>query len=460
LLNGLLCLSTLELKPFDPNAIFTYKLNVSFDSAATCPVWLGFLDQVLPKEDQPLLQEYMGYCIFPAMPKHKMMWFYGLGRNGKGRIIATVEAIIGRDTCSYLELGEFDGEHRFALPQLYGKLVNVSSEPSTLSVLQSPLLKKITGEDTLDAEVKGKQKRLTFCNVAKPFVLGNAFPKVNDASLAFEDRTLILKFPNTFTGKSQIDNIERSWLNDPKEVAGIFNWMLEGLHRLDRNHEFTLSKSTQEIILEFKRISDPIGAWIEDNCTFDMAGFVTRKVAFEDYKNYVDQELGKAPETEKKFYQRLRDMPKVKDFNSKQEGRGFKGIRLKNTEDKECEDTVQTQLDTEAVEAAATGKLNSKKEVAGVEIGFADVELSVATAAHVADPKNACRKVLRVLPSQGEPCEGATTAGGNCGYASEHYLIDCDGQKSAWCMIHLKRILSAYDLSNFTVGVGESEGLL
>jgi putative DNA primase/helicase len=122
-----------------------------------------------------------------------------------------------------------DGDHRFSVAQLYGKLVNVCNEPSTLITLQTALLKKITGEDSLDAEVKGKQKRLSFRNVAKVFVLGNEFPKINDSSVAFQERTLILKFPNSFRGKDQIDNIEQTWLSDPAEVSGIFNWMLEGL---------------------------------------------------------------------------------------------------------------------------------------------------------------------------------------------------------------------------------------
>ncbi len=376
-LNGLLCLATLDLNPFDPNVIFTYKLNVHFDPAAKCPVWLGFLDQILPKEDQPLLQEYMGYCILSAMPKHKMMWFYGRGRNGKGRVIATIEAIIGLENCSYLELGEFDGEHRFALPQLYGKLVNVSSEPFTTNALQTPLLKKITGEDTLDAEVKGKQKRLTFRNIAKPFVLGNEFPKVTDTSLAFEDRTLILKFPNEFKGKSQIDNIERTWLENPVEVSGIFNWMLEGLRRLDKNHDFTLSKTTQEIILEFKRLSDPVGAWVEDNCILGPEEFVDRKTAFEDYKNYVDQELGKAPDTERKFYQHLRDLPKIKDHKGKTE-RGFKGIGLKN---KEEENAGQRKIDAMADAADAADNLESEKESLENENCCVEGKISAETAA-------------------------------------------------------------------------------
>ena len=387
-LNGLLNLASLELKPFDPNIIYTYKLNVHFNPAAKCPKWISFLDQVLPKEDQPLLQEYLGYCILPAMPKHKLMWFYGLGRNGKGRVIITLEAIIGKQNCSYLELEEFDGEHRFATAQLYGKMMNVSSEPSTVNVLQTPLLKKITGEDTLDAEVKGKQKRLSFCNIAKPFVLGNQFPKVSDSSLAFEDRTLILKFPNTFTGKNQVDNIERSWLDDAEEVSGIFNWMLEGLHRLGVNHDFTLSKTTTEIILEFKRTSDPIGAWIEDNCIFEVDAFVSRKAAFEDYKNYADQELGKTPETERRFYQRLRDTPKIKDCSSSREGRGFKGLRLRAPEDKIREEG-QTQLISNAVTAVNADISNCQKNLSSAsEINCDEQKPAVSASVALTDKKS------------------------------------------------------------------------
>ncbi len=312
----------------------------------------------------------------------------------KGRVIATLEAIVGVENCSYLQLEEFDGDHRFAVAGLYGKMVNVSSEPSTVTALQTPLLKKITGEDTLDAEVKGKQKRLSFRNVAKPFVLGNEFPRVSDTSLAFEDRTLILKFPNSFVGKNQVDNIERSWLEDSLEVSGIFNWMLEGLHRLCSNGDFTLSRTTQEVILEFKRTSDPIGAWMEDMCVFDVAGFVSRKAAFEDYKNYCDEELGKAPETERRFYQRLRDTPKVKDYESSKE-RGFKGIKLKNAVDNDKLDGAgQTQLAATPSTTVTTDVSNCQKFVSSAEDKNFHVEKPVVSeVAVVADKESETQQI-------------------------------------------------------------------
>ena len=64
---------------------------------------------------------------------------------------------------------------------------------------------------------------------------------------------------------------------------------------------------------------------------------------------------------------------------------------------------------------------------------------------------NSGKGVLLVLPSHGEPCEGSNSAGDSCGYGSEHYLINAEGQKTAWCKTHLKKILSSYDTTNYKV---------
>lgn len=97
-----------------------------------------------------------------------------------------------------------------------------------------------------------------------------------------------------------------TWLSDPNEVSGILNWMLDGLHRINRNKGFSKSKTTIETITEFKRVSDPIGAWLDDNCIFGLYYYIPRKVSHEDYKLYCDN-LNVTPETDRKFYERLRN---------------------------------------------------------------------------------------------------------------------------------------------------------
>jgi P4 family phage/plasmid primase-like protien len=343
--NGLLNLETQTLKPFSKDEIFTYKLNVNYKSESKCPKWLKFLSEVLQPEDVFPLQEYMGYCLYPAMPYHVLMWFYGKGRNGKGRITATIEEIIGPKNCAHLNVEEFNGDRRFSTEGLYGKMVNISSEPATIKTLQTPLLKKLTGEDVIDAEVKNKQRRLCFMNMAKFFILGNRFPKINDTTLAFWDRVLLIPFPKSFLGKERRANVEREWLDDPEEVSGILNWMLDGLHRLSQQKQFTKSNSMEETMLDFKRNSDSVGAWLDEKVTFDTEAIYVKATAFDNYKEYSD-DIGATPETQNKFYARIRDTPKIRDTRIRINGEFvhvFKGIKPK-VELSEDKDTPQTTL--------------------------------------------------------------------------------------------------------------------
>jgi len=389
--NGLLDLETQTLNPFSKEQIFTYKLNVAYDDTKKCPKWLKFLEEILPDAaDRTLLQEIMGYTLFPGMPKHKIFWFYGLGRNGKGRIIATLEFILGSDFCANVELKEFDGEHRFAVANLYGCLINVSSEPDTKNDLETALIKKLTGEDTLDAEVKNKQRRLKFKNMAKPFVLGNNFPPVKDTSLGFWDRVEILKFPNSFIDEKQIDDIEKTWLSDPNEVSGIANWMLTGLHRIARNKGFSKSKSTTETMTEFKRASDPIGAWLDDNCVFGLDYYIPRKVSHDNYKLYCE-DMNATPETDRKFYDRLRNTPRIRDLTTKKKGetaqRFWIGLCLKTDEERQktLNKIKQTNLATDSSDSTGSG--DSIKGISQNGNSLKELDKSVESEESVANSK-------------------------------------------------------------------------
>jgi uncharacterized short protein YbdD (DUF466 family) len=182
--------------------------------------------------------------------------------------------------------------------------------------------------------------------------------------------------------------------------------------------------------------------------------FFCRKVGFEDYKNYVDQELGRVPDTERRFFQRLRDMPKVKEYKTRTE-RGFMGIGLKS---KEQSQEVQTKIDAVAEVADVASSLDPKKIKLKADDDFVECKISAKAATALLEQKNSAdnsgKLVLRVLPSQGEPCEGANSAGCDCGFGSEHYLISPEGNKSVWCKAHLNKILLAYDPASYEIHYG------
>jgi putative DNA primase/helicase len=318
--NGLLNLKTLKLEPFDKNKIFTYKINAVYDESKKSLKFLKFIDEVLDPEDKPIIQEYSGYCLLNAMPYHRMLWLVGVGRNGKTSYVNTLTALFGPENCSELGIEELDGNHRFSMSLLYGKMINVSSEPSVTKMLQTPLLKKATGDDWIDAEVKNKQNRIKFKNTAKFFVLGNRYPRVNDNTLAFWARIIIVRFPNTYIGTSVIPQIETTWTKDPEEMSGILNWALEGLHRLLMNNDFTVSKSSEETILEFQKASDTTLAFLNECCEHANDGLYIKADLYELYKEYCDAS-GLNCDQPGMFSAKLNSQPWIKSSRRRIEGK-------------------------------------------------------------------------------------------------------------------------------------------
>ena len=256
-----------------------------------------------------------------------------------------------------MNLGELRESRRFSVAQLYGKLLNVSSEPDSKYSIPTNILKLISGENTIHAELKGKNKRLRFTNRAKIIVVGNSFPKVEDSSEGFWERVEVLNFPKSFGRKEIIKNIERHWLENPNETSGIFNWMLEGLYRLQTNGFFSSSKTTEEIKTEFYRISNPFRAWLNDCCVFLSVGKVTRQEAYDSYKEYAN-ELGANPDSTRNFYNKMRQTPKIKEFKGKtpagKSERYFKGVAIKNSENDENQ-SISEELGAEGAQGAGSG---------------------------------------------------------------------------------------------------------
>lgn len=345
LLNGMLNIASQILVEHNHTNYLTFCYNARFERIAECPEWEKFLDQILPdKKDQQLLQEFMGYILLPAMPYHVIFWFHGVGRNGKGRVIFTIKFIIGSQNCSNLNLSEFNENRRFGLSRLYGKQMNVSSEPAVTKYgIQTNILKMASGEDEIEAELKGKNQRLNFISVAKTVVLGNRFPKTSDDTIAWWDRNKCIKFSKIFIGKDKVPNVEKRWL--PKEANGILLWMLEGLYRLQKNGGvFTDSKSALETKTEFMKLSDPFNAWLLEKVTFDPNVYTIRGDAHNQYKDYCFEIGATDILTKNRFYAKLRDTPRVTDTEKKIKGKTER-IWLGITTKTELDVETQKKLD-------------------------------------------------------------------------------------------------------------------
>ena len=283
--NGLLDMTTLELKPFDPEIMFTYQIPVEFRPKAKCPKIMKFLSEVLRKADILLIQETSGYCFYPGYPAHRSFWCFGEGGNGKGTLFNLLRKLLGTENLEAIKLGDLEYS-KFARASLYGKMVNLISEPNPRRMEKSTVLKQMTGGDLVSGEIKGIQKRIHFINQAKMLVAVNQIPEIVDISYAYWRRIVAVEFPNRFEGDNE-DKELLGKLTTEEELSGFLNWALEGLKRLRENRwNFSVSKTSEETKEVMKLFANPVYAFLRGSCAEDIGAWIPKNELYEAYKEY------------------------------------------------------------------------------------------------------------------------------------------------------------------------------
>jgi len=257
--NGVYNIKTNELISHSPDYLFLSKIPVVYDPDAKCPKILKFLNEVVYKHDIPVIQEFFGYCFYRKYHIHKACMFLGEGKNGKSTTIRLLDKLLGKYNISNKSLQSIVYD-KFASSSLYGKLANITADLSPRAIKQTGMFKMLTGEDQIDAEKKFRDS-FSFTNYAKFLFSANTLPKADDQSYAYYRRWLLISFPNTFEGEKCNPNIFDE-ISD--EIPGLFNWSIKGLKRLLKNGDFSYNKTVEEVMEQYRTMSDPIYAYVQE----------------------------------------------------------------------------------------------------------------------------------------------------------------------------------------------------
>ncbi|MFG2544357.1 phage/plasmid primase, P4 family [Streptomyces sp. NPDC048594] len=271
--NGLLDPFTGTLHPHTPGYFTTHALPFAYDPAATAPRWLSFLESAFPDDSAAiaLLQEWFGYVV-SGMTKHqKMMFLKGVRRSGKGTIVRVLELLVGKNNVAGPTFGTF--ATHFGAEGLIGKTLAVIGDSRTGKHTDTQgLIERFltfTGGDRIDIPRKNQKVWSGFPS-ARIVINSNELPGFKDASGAITERVLMLVFTQSFAGREDITLGPTL----ATEVAGILNWALEGLVRLEKNGRFTEPDRSQRQLREFSEAVDGgITAFVNEMC--ELGEYVT-----------------------------------------------------------------------------------------------------------------------------------------------------------------------------------------
>ena len=278
--NGIFNLRNFRLEFHSEDFLSTIQLPIVYDPEAQCPLWERTLNEIFEGNINKIsvLQEFFGYCLIPDTTQEKALFNVGEGRNGKTTVLNTLRGILGNDNCSSIQVESFG--NRYYLAQLLGKLVNIGEEIEPKGIVNVANFKAIVSGAAITVDEK-YEKPISFQPFARLIFPINTLPRVDDKSDGFSRRIIVLKYDRKF---SEVEQDKKLSQKLEQEYSGIFNWMVEGLKRLQERGRFELDVSMK---WEAYRIeNDSVLGFIKDRCFANSKSKIAKDVLFQAYQSY------------------------------------------------------------------------------------------------------------------------------------------------------------------------------
>jgi putative DNA primase/helicase len=273
------------LRDFDAKDFLTYQLPFEYNEAATCPMFNKYLDEVLPeKELQNIVAEFFGYVFTKNLKMEKALLLYGSGANGKSVLFDVMNALLGRENIANFSMSNLLEEHNRAL--IAHKLLNYGSEITATRTRDE--FKNLVSTEPIQARLKYGNS-FTMTDYAKLAFNCNELPKDFDHQHAYFRRLLIIPFRVTIPENKQDKTLADKIIKN--ELAGVFNWIIDGLKRLLENENFTESKIVKDTLEVYKQESDSAACFIAENSYKPSpTGYVLLKNLYADYRAFCQED--------------------------------------------------------------------------------------------------------------------------------------------------------------------------
>lgn len=304
-----------RLKPFDRSDFISYQLPFEYDPTATAPMFQKYLDRVLPdKERQRVLAEYLGFVFIKhgsnALKEEKALILYGTGANGKSVFFEVVNALLGDENVGSYSLQSLTEEKGYHRAKLANKLVNYASEIN--GNLEASIFKQLVSGEPVEARLPYGQPFI-LKQYAKLIFNCNELPKDVEHTNAYFRRFLIIPFDVTIPESEQDKNLHHKIIDN--ELAGVFNWVLNGLHRLLEQKRFSECEAAKQAVEAYKLESNSVQMFLNDN---DLKPHPTAykliKDLYQSYRSYCIED-GMTPFKKSNFIKQLKALGLVVERN-------------------------------------------------------------------------------------------------------------------------------------------------
>lgn len=289
-----------------------YKVQTDFKPDADCPKFRNFIDNLFDGDEEQIktAQEFCGWLLkYPNSDYDKALMILGVSNSGKTQFLKCIASFFNERATANISVGQLGFHRRFHVDKLGDSIVNFDGDMGHQEIKSVDTLKQVISQEKIAAEPKGEDT-VEVEPSAKFFICSNVAPNPeSDSDAAFYNRFLTLKAPNEVPKSEREFNFGKKLFVEEKE--GIFNWMLDGLERLEEQGEFTYSPSAYETKVSWNEYGDSVQRFMWECAEpTDSDDFIPTEDLYEEYELWIEDKL---METEgfSEFVRKVQSQPYV-----------------------------------------------------------------------------------------------------------------------------------------------------
>ena len=321
--NGIYNIVTDTLEPYTPDIVITNKIPHNYNPNAYSELADNTLNKIACNDTQvrALFEEYIGYNFYRRNELGKAFIFTGDKANGKSTFLNVMNAILGYDNTSALDIAEL--RDRFNTAMLCGKLANIGDDigDEFLSGNAVAIFKKLVTGDRVKAERKGLDP-FEFNPYTKFTFSANEIPKMRDKTGAVIRRLVIIPCDAKFT---KDDPDYRPYIKYELLEEDCLEYFIkigiEGLKRVLTNNQFTESSKCIEQLKDYEVENDNFLQFI-DGLTIDDFENKTSQEVYLRYTSYLTG--SQSPVTKYAFSKRICKVFGLKTTQKKIDGKVYR----------------------------------------------------------------------------------------------------------------------------------------
>ena len=313
-LNGTIDLSTFELLPHNPEDLISKMSYIPFAPNARSEEYERFIWEIMQGNEAKIryLQKTLGLALTTDTSNECCWLWYGpTTRNGKGTLTETFAYMLGNTNGYAMTMDpETLAQRRVKdtrqasgdIARLNGCRFLSASEPPKRMLFDAAELKKLIGRDMITAR-NLHEREFEFLPKFKLFINTNYLPRIQDDTLFTSGRIQVLTFDRHFSEEEQDPGLKER-LRSPENIAGIFNWCLEGL-RLYRETGLDPPEEVRNATSAYREDSDKISNFMRE--CMEKTG--NNSAAGEVYRKFAAwcQDNGYGTESKGSFFEELRN---------------------------------------------------------------------------------------------------------------------------------------------------------